>query len=444
MVLCVGLIPNSVLAHQQRFYEDFDGLTLGPPVNEPMTTTQAWTDDPPAGWSVDDSGIPSIGLPNQGMPEWEGWSFTDKDWWTAVAFDQGRAEFTLGQGTVAVADPDEWDDRGAPASGPDFLGYYNALMTTPSIDLTEIAAGNAKLTFVSSWRPECCDDGPTDSNDQTATIRASYDGGDTFTDVLRWESNPVSPFYKEDATNERVLIELENPGDATSVVLEFGLTDAGNDWWWALDQVEVFAPLELRVDTQTGAMSILGASGLTGYEIMSPGHSLNAPAWQDSNLDAQNLGADPPVTADFNDDQTVGAADYVIWRNAEDSDSRGDANGDGQSNDQDYLVWSDEFGRMLEIGQSWETVIALDDQLLEFFLTGSSTFDEQSIGAGYDTNVDARDLTFAYTLSDGREFAGFVTYIGDGPAPTSGVPEPHAGCLLFVGAMTVFLRRMAV
>ncbi len=35
------------------------------------------------------------------------------------------------------------------------------------------------------------------------------------------------------------MVDLENPPWATSLVLTFGLYDDGNDWWWAIDNVEV-------------------------------------------------------------------------------------------------------------------------------------------------------------------------------------------------------------
>lgn len=36
-----------------------------------------------------------------------------------------------------------------------------------------------------------------------------------------------------------VIVLLDNPGEATTAVITFGMLDAGNDWWWAIDNVEV-------------------------------------------------------------------------------------------------------------------------------------------------------------------------------------------------------------
>ena len=215
------------LAQAQTTYiilaEDFEGLTLGPSPEEAPGTQGVWTDTPPPGWIVDDSGVPGVGDPaTDGVTDWAGWAFTDKQWWTQVAGDQRRSEFTLGVGTVAVADPDEWDDASHTA------GPYNAWFSTPVIGICRSKAGSVQLKFDSSWRPEVT---------QTANITVSYDGGDA-DEILRWESQGGA-YSKPDATNETVVLDLDNPPVAQSMVLTFGLFDAGNNWWWAIDNVEV-------------------------------------------------------------------------------------------------------------------------------------------------------------------------------------------------------------
>ncbi len=212
--------------------EDFEGLPLGPNVDETLVGDQVWTDTPPAGWVVDESGIPGIGDPaTDGVTEWAGWAFTDKAWWTQAAEDQNRSQFTLGIGTVAVADPDEWDDADHSDSAAN--GWYKTYLSTPEIDISGIKPGTLQLKFDSSWRPEF------DNNyHQTANITASFDGGEPV-QIMLWESDGSSPNFKPDATNETVVIDLQNPEGASSVVLTFGLFDAGNDWWWAIDNVQV-------------------------------------------------------------------------------------------------------------------------------------------------------------------------------------------------------------
>ena len=213
--------------------EDFESMVLGTSLEESAGTEDVWTDIPPEGWIIDESGVPGIGdLATDGMTEWAGWAFTNKDWWTSVAGDQRRSEYTLGQGTVAVADPDEWDDAEHPDSASE--GWYKTFLSTPAIDISGCEAGTVQLTFDSSWRPEF-----DDNYHQTANITASYNGGEPL-EVLLWESDSSSPNFKDDnSTNETITVELDNPPWATSVVLTFGLYEAGNDWWWAIDNIKV-------------------------------------------------------------------------------------------------------------------------------------------------------------------------------------------------------------
>ncbi|MEX0611577.1 MAG: lysyl oxidase family protein [Pirellulales bacterium] len=438
-VLAVSCAEGSreAAANVTLFYEDFNGLTLGPNVHETLVNPLAWTDSPPSGWSVDDSGVPFVADSTRGVTEWEGWSFADKAWWSTVAGDQQRSQFTLGQGTVAVADPDEWDDRGNPINGTPFAGYYNALFKTPVISLSGAAPGTAKLTFASSWRDECCDDGPSDTNSQTARIRVSYDGGNNFSQVLRWESSTTSPFFKNDATNETVVLDLNNPLGAANVIVEFGLLNAGNDWWWAIDNVEVFTPTALEVNTNTRQLSIIGAAEMTGYEITSLSSSLNHAGWEAGNLDAQNFGPPVLLSADFNNDNSVNAADYPVWRKSFGPGDGGDANGDGNTDQFDYDDWKQQFGQSLAAVESWETLISTNQQFLEFFLLGSSTFASQTIGAGYNTAIDGRDLTFTYTTVGDQEFVGIVRYVSGAGLGSSAVPEPAAGAMFLAGIVAM-------
>src|SRR5262245_28469180 len=74
--------------------ENFDELTLGPIVTIPteVRNRQAWTPTPPAGWTVDNSGMPAnvIADPNIGVKEYQGWTFVDRDWWVQSSGDQDR------------------------------------------------------------------------------------------------------------------------------------------------------------------------------------------------------------------------------------------------------------------------------------------------------------------------------------------------------------------
>ncbi|MEN6425140.1 MAG: discoidin domain-containing protein [Phycisphaerales bacterium] len=235
LVALVGALVGG--AQAQTTYvlmsEDFEGLTLGPNVDEGVAGDTVWTDVPPAGWFNDASGVPGIEDPaTDGVTEWAGWGFANKDWWVTTAADQRRSEFKLGTGTVAIADPDEWDDAGHPKDYP--ANTYDVWLSTAPIDLSSAVPGTVQLKFDSSWRPEYDDD-----YHQTASITVSFDGGEKI-EVMRWESNSASPnFHDDDSTNETIYIDIPNPAGAGSMVLTFGLFDAGNDWWWAIDNIVV-------------------------------------------------------------------------------------------------------------------------------------------------------------------------------------------------------------
>lgn len=263
--------PIEASAQITIFSEDFESLT--PKLQKPIfevnngggiwANLNTWTHTPPFGWTVDASGVPLSQAPV--AEEWRGWSFARKDFWVSVAGDQNRSLFTLGQGIVAIADPDEYDD-GAPSGVPGIPGndYYDTFMRTPAISLANITGSTVTLTFDSSWRPEGFDDGdPPQNNNQTAVIRASFDGGTTFTEILRWDSDVLGNFFHPDSENETINVPITIPVGAQSLILDFGMELARNDWWWAVDNI--------RVTTATAtARSISGTVSLEGTPITAP------------------------------------------------------------------------------------------------------------------------------------------------------------------------------
>jgi hypothetical protein len=263
MVAMLG--AASTASAQKAFFEDFEGLVLGPNQEEALAGIKVWTKTPPTGWTIDDSGMPGMGNPaTDGVVEWAGWSFADRGWWTRTAGDQRRSDFTFGLGTVMIADPDEWDDA-AHAKG-----FFNSYISTPEIDLTGFAPNTLVLAFDSSWRPEARDDGganwPTAEdgspiNNQTGLVWTTFNAGTT-NEIVRWESTRTladgftdNPFFKSDLlksdptnpdevshSNEAVIIPLNNAAGQNSLKLTFGLVEAANDWWWAVDNIAVGVP----------------------------------------------------------------------------------------------------------------------------------------------------------------------------------------------------------
>ncbi|NOZ39768.1 MAG: hypothetical protein GXP24_06030 [Planctomycetes bacterium] len=270
-LLILVILPSTVSAQSVIFQENFDQLPLRPPVDEDSGITKAFTHIPPVNWRIDSSGVPGVQNSSIGVTEWEGWSFANKDFWIEVSNDQFRSQFTRGQGTVAVADPDEWNDLGDPANN---VGFFNAFLETPVFNIATVLSTGDRLQFQfdSSWRPQCCDDGDQfnpNGNNQTATIRARFLDGST-QELLRWESAPFfdslgrpstnpsgtpNPNFKNIALNELFFVDLSPLliSSRLGFSLEFGLTNAGDDFWWAMDNMEA-----ISLTTVDGDMDLNG------------------------------------------------------------------------------------------------------------------------------------------------------------------------------------------
>lgn len=286
----LGLAATAGLAAQVAqaqilFSENFDSLPLVGSVNErlgpgPVTRVAtdpdsapyplAFTHTGPTGWVVDNTlgqydgvvhpgyspsptignaGVPGAGLADYGVDEWEGWSFASKDFWTFVAGDQNRTQFTSGSGVVAVADPDEYFDMpNGDSDNPMHGGYYNSSLKSPAVPV--LGGDFYELKYDSSWRPESFDDdyGPNATlnatNDQSVEVLAVFDNGETYV-VSGWDSGkptdpPTAPTFKADATNESgVTGSFFVPAGASSVSFHFNIANAANDWWWAVDNLKV-------------------------------------------------------------------------------------------------------------------------------------------------------------------------------------------------------------
>ena len=230
------------------FEEDFDGLELGPTIAEAVPEDEVWTDVPPDGWSIVDDLA-------DGMPEWTGWAFADGDWWMRTAGDQQRNQFINGKafGTIAIADPDEWDDLGGPA------GTFNSWLSTPEINVTGVVKDSMILTFDSSWRPE---------DTQNAELTVSFDGGDEIL-IMRMQSQGTNTLYSEpennfedtfadlQQVNETMEIGFPSPAGAKTLVITWSVIDATNDWWWAIDNISLRSTEKVAVENNSEKLSAL-------------------------------------------------------------------------------------------------------------------------------------------------------------------------------------------
>lgn len=247
-------------------------IECGDFVNTPFDgfwSYNGWTQEFGYDWDGDGPSIPAPA--GVGAAEWQGWSIADKFFWQQ-ADQQLRETFTKGNGRIAVADPDEWDDYDPFGIDPDSTGKFNARITSPSISLNGVTENTVIVKFDSSWRPE---------TNQKAALYVSFDGGE-FIEVLLWDSDASSPNFKPDSTNETVELAINNPAGAATMELRWALFDAVNNWWWAVDNIVVAAQggdpidppaaFELSVpmfnDTPVVPVSWTQAINATSYDVI--------------------------------------------------------------------------------------------------------------------------------------------------------------------------------
>lgn len=243
LVITICLTPFALWgADTVLFEEDFENVKLDDSIEEGVKAADVWSGTGPDGWEITNENPKDLG-----MPEWRTWAIVSLEWWTQTAGDQERTQFTSKQkdgkgiGNGAVADPDEWDDwevNGKPEAKSDWNGH----LLTPPINIKGAAAESLVLKFDSSWRPE---------DTQTAEITVSFDGGKEER-ILLYESSGVQTlatiptlnqneekFNDLELVNETLEIPIENPADAAEIVISFGVIDAKNDWWWAIDNISL-------------------------------------------------------------------------------------------------------------------------------------------------------------------------------------------------------------
>jgi hypothetical protein len=230
------------------FEEDFEDVTLESSIQEQIKDKKVWSGTPPEDWEITNENPEDLG-----MPEWRTWAIVDLEWWTATAEDQRRSEFTgihndgKGKGKGAVSDPDEWDDWDLNGD-PDALSRWNGHLITPPIKIKGAAEKSLVLTLDSSWRPEDTQDGE---------ITVSFDGGKEER-ILFFKSVgidagahtlvtiPTLKLKEEkindgEQINETLEIPIDNPAGAAEMIISFGVIEAQNDWWWAIDNINLIS-----------------------------------------------------------------------------------------------------------------------------------------------------------------------------------------------------------
>lgn len=208
------------------FSNNFEGLAT-----QPFSTGVTGGDgtdwgDTPAGWSLDNKTTPS-----GGPVEFTGWHVMDIDSWIGQQGGQQRDQFVRGgptkHGTVVVADGDALDDFVDIDSNK-----YTTLLTTPPISLDGINTNSLRLEFDSSYRPE-------DPGTSFGRVYVSFDGG-AFTQLSEFSTaNTPGGVGSLSRVNDHLVYNLDNATTQKSVQFRWGYEEAGNDWWWAIDNISV-------------------------------------------------------------------------------------------------------------------------------------------------------------------------------------------------------------
>lgn len=173
-----------------------------------------WTHSTPAGWSIDNSRMPS-----GGVKEWSGWSFATDEFWTNVERGQGRETSVRARDVFAVADSDEWDDK-SHAPGP-----FDSTLVSPEYPLN--GARTARLDYATNY----VIDGP-----QSAEVFVSFDGG-----------APKSLKSYSANTNANEHLTFDVPAGAKTAQFRFRYTGT-NSAFWVVDRVALTQP-DAPVDT---------------------------------------------------------------------------------------------------------------------------------------------------------------------------------------------------
>ncbi|MEU9292351.1 alkaline phosphatase family protein [Streptomyces sp. NPDC048266] len=169
------------------------------------STLKGWTTTAPAGWTIDNSAMPT-----GGVTEWRGWSFATDEFWTNADLGQGRETNVRARDVFAVADSDEWDDKAHGA------GQFDSTLVSPAYAVT--GGTTATVSYATHYKV----DGP-----QTGDVYVSFDGGTP--QLLQSYRANVNTFEK---------LTVAVPAGATTAQLRFRYTGT-NSAFWTVDQVNV-------------------------------------------------------------------------------------------------------------------------------------------------------------------------------------------------------------
>ncbi|GAB3619944.1 hypothetical protein GCM10027417_12050 [Glutamicibacter endophyticus] len=193
----------------------------------------------PRGWSVNHENT-------EGMAQgWEGFTLHTRDEFVQRWGTDLRQSFTRAAGPMAVVE----SDQNAPANG-----LFSSHMKTPMIPVE--AGGTYELRFDSHYRQG--------RGKQRADVVMNMPGQRPQT-VLNYDRSSASDNAGKDVASKREVVRFTVPQGVKKVNFEFNYRDSANNWFWAIDNVEVVAPLPETSAKPTGVLDVVSdIQGATG------------------------------------------------------------------------------------------------------------------------------------------------------------------------------------
>jgi hypothetical protein len=148
---------------------------------------------------------------------------------------------------------------------------------------------------------------------------------------------------------------MTQPGTVGFAWHEVEIEKIGTTVTWAMDGTTL-----ITLETEHFTVPTSGTNILFGHADINASLSFE-PNYQEvaftliDNITVETIEAAPTVNPDFNGDQMVDAADYVVWRDnagkmGTGTQATGDANGDMNVNQADYDLWRAAFGTTIPGG----------------------------------------------------------------------------------------------
>lgn len=239
---CAALAVSSSLSAaicsaDEVAFDDFESLTLvdfdvaNIPKGDVGDKTDYLRDIP--GWTRDDSGMPyqveDLPADHSGELAFEGGNAMDVESWISEQGNQaGRADgvgalsYPDVRNTALVFDPDAWDDFNGAASSD-----YNSYLISPAVTVTGLASVTVELDY--QFVTEVT---------QRGTVEVSFDDGATWS-VMLLDLDSANFDNGTNLSGVDAQFPVAVPGSATEMKIRIGCTLAGNNWWYAVDNIEV-------------------------------------------------------------------------------------------------------------------------------------------------------------------------------------------------------------